>query len=835
VLTLAQLREQPLRLVATVLAIALGVALGAAIYLINAAALSEFDAATRRLTGQADIVIRGPAAGFDEALFVTLARDPDVSIASPVLERQLALVPAGTSAGSLTTLKVLGLDSFRASALQPELIAALAGDVTALFASDAIVLSRAAADQLGIERSGHLQVEVAGEVRSLRVIDVLPADVYSEPLGIMDLAAAQWRLQQLGRLNRIDLRLRAGVDAARMRERLNAQLPAGILAVNPQIERGRASSATRAYRVNLGMLALVALITGAFVVFSTQWLSVLSRRMALGLLRALGVTRAELRAALLAETAMTGASGSLLGVPLGAVIASLMLHYLGADLGNRQLASIGASLTLHAAPMAGFALIGILAACAGGALPAWQAARRSPALALKAGDAEEPDGRLQATRFGIGLTIAGAVLAWLPPVGHLPLPGYASIAALLIGAVLLVPALTVRVLTALPHTGRVVTDTAFAQLKGSLHASSVSLASIIVSFSLMVAMAIMVHSFRDSFELWLAKLLPADLQLRSPLGSDSATLSDALQARLGALPGVARVEYRRTQSILLRADRAPVTLIARDLAAHAADTLPLLRSAPAPEAHALASAWISEAVQDLYGYQPGKQLALPLGGRPQSFFIAGIWRDYVHSAGAIVIRREDYVALSGDHSANEAAIWRQPRTQLPQLESALRAALGSSAGAFELISTPELRARSLMAFDRAFAITYALEAIAVLIGLLGVSVAAGSTALARRAQFGMLRHIGMLRSQVRWMFASEGIALSGVAVVYGLVLGAALSLILVYVINRQSFNWSIDLAIPWWQLAALSVGLIAASAVTALWSARSAMTLDPIRAVREDW
>lgn len=586
---LAQLREQPLRLAVTVLAIALGVALGAAVYLINTAALSEFDAATRRLTGQADIVIRGPPAGFDEALFVALARDLDISIASPVIERQLALVPektarpsaaAGNSTATLTSLKVLGLDSFRASALQPELVAALAGNVTALFDSDAIVLSHAAADALGIERGARLQVEVGGEVQSLRVIDVLPANVYSEPLGIMDIAGAQWRLHQLGLLNRIDLRLRPGADAARVRERLNAQLPAGILAVSPQIERNRASAATRAYRVNLGMLALVALITGAFVVFSTQWLSVLRRRVALGLLRALGVTRAELRTALLAETAITGALGSLVGIVLGALIASLMLHYLGADLGNRQLASIGASLTVHAAPMAGFALIGALAAGAGGALPAWQAARRAPALALRAGDAEESDGRLNPTRFGIALAIAGAGLAWLPPVGRLPLPGYASIAALLIGAVLLVPALTLRVLAALPHTGRVVPDTAFAQLKGSLHASSVSLASIIVSFSLMVAMAIMVHSFRDSFELWLAKLLPADLQLRSPLGSDSATFPDALQTRLGTLPGVARIEYRRTLPILLRADRAPLTLIARDLPPSAGDALPLLRESP---------------------------------------------------------------------------------------------------------------------------------------------------------------------------------------------------------------------------------------------------------------
>jgi putative ABC transport system permease protein len=140
-----------------------------------------------------------------------------------------------------------------------------------------------------------------------------------------------------------------------------------------------------------------------------------------------------------------------------------------------------------------------------------------------------------------------------------------------------------------------------------------------------------------------------------------------------------------------------------------------------------------------------------------------------------------------------------------------------------------------MLFDRAFAITYALEAIAVAIGLAGVGVAASSSALARRAQFGMLRHIGMLRSQVLAMLASEGVIMSTLAVLYGLVLGLSLSLILVYVVNRQSFSWSIDLVVPWWQLAVLSGALIAASALTALWSGRSAMSDDAVRAVREDW
>jgi putative ABC transport system permease protein len=152
-----------------------------------------------------------------------------------------------------------------------------------------------------------------------------------------------------------------------------------------------------------------------------------------------------------------------------------------------------------------------------------------------------------------------------------------------------------------------------------------------------------------------------------------------------------------------------------------------------------------------------------------------------------------------------------------------------------LIGSEQLRERSLVLFDRVFAITYALEGIAVAIGLIGVSVAASSSALARRAQFGMLRHIGMLRRQVLAMLAIEGVIMSTLSVIYGLLLGTALSLILVYVVNRQSFNWSIDLAVPWPQLGALSTILITASALTALWSGRAAMSQDAVRAVREDW
>jgi putative ABC transport system permease protein len=829
-LLVAQVREQPGRLLITVTALALGVSLGTAVFLANTAALNEFGLATKRLVGEADVTVRAGRNGFPEALFPVLVRAPGVSLASPLLEIEAAL------AGRREPLKILGLDPFRAGALQPALVGDLGSGILALFEPGTIVLSAAAARELGLRRGDTLRVVVGDSPVALRVLGVLSSDTYSQPLGIMDIAGAQWTFGQLGRLNRIDLRLAPGTDVGAFRARLGALLPAGALALAPQVERDRAISVTRAYRVNLNMLALVALLTGAFLVFSTQALSVLRRRRSLALLRAIGVTRRQLQWALVGEGAALGTAGAAAGIVLGAVIAAVILRLLAGDLGNGQLRA--ASAVLHAQPWAllAFFAAGTAVAVLGAWVPARAAAAEAPALGLKGGDADHAVAARGASRWAIGLVAAGCGLAWLPPVGGLPLFGYAAIAALLFGAVLLVPALTVRALNGAPATDRVVLDTAIAQMRENVGLSTLSLAAIIVSFSLMVAMAIMVFSFRVSFDHWLGKLLPADLQMREPLGNDTAYLSAADQAKIAAIAGVARTEFRRTVPLLLDPSRPPVILIARDVdAARIADALPLVRSAPlAPPKPAGPPAWISEALEDLYQVRIGAAIELAPGGHRQRFIVAGVWRDYARTTGAVVIARGDYMALTGDRTASEASLWLDGSRSAAAVEAAI-GALFPAGSAPEILTSTVVRERSLQIFDRAFLITYALEAIAVLIGLAGVSFAASSTALARRSEFGMLRHIGMLRRQVIGMLAGEGVLMSLFGIGYGLGLGAALSLVLVYVINRQSFNWSIDLAVPAWQLGLLSLTLLAAAAITAVWSGRAATGQDAVRAVREDW
>ena len=290
-------------------------------------------------------------------------------------------------------------------------------------------------------------------------------------------------------------------------------------------------------------------------------------------------------------------------------------------------------------------------------------------------------------------------------------------------------------------------------------------------------------------------------------------------------------------NLLLDAAHPPVTLIARDstaragrrrLAAAAAACSRRCRQIPRPRG-------FRRRLQDLLWLPTGRPPRTAARRRHPALHVAGIWRDYARAFGAIVITRTAYVEATGDTSANEGAVWLDGRSTPRATETALRGCFARP-DALEILTSTALRERSLGLFDRAFAITYALEAVAVIIGLVGVSLAASSTALARRAEFGMLRHIGMLRRQVIGMVASEAAAMSLFGVVYGLILGGMLSLVLVFVVNRQSFNWSIDLGdCRVWQLALLALSLVAAAAVTALWSGRTATSEDAVHAVREDW
>ena len=277
------------------------------------------------------------------------------------------------------------------------------------FDAEALFLSQAALEATGKHIGDEIALSADGRALTFRIAGTLPGVADNQNIAVMDIAAAQWRFGSLGRLQRIDLKLADGADATRVRNALAAILPAAAEIVSQETETRRTDSLSRAYRVNLDMLALMALLTGAFLAFSAQALSVARRRSQFALLRVLGVQRRAILLQVLAEGAVVGGIGAIVGLGLGLGLADVALRFLGGDLGGGYFYGTRPQLIFAPEAALGFLLLGVLAALLGSVLPARDAARAQPAIALKdAGDAADANA-IPGALIALALLLAGAV------------------------------------------------------------------------------------------------------------------------------------------------------------------------------------------------------------------------------------------------------------------------------------------------------------------------------------------------------------------------------------------------------------------------------------------
>jgi putative ABC transport system permease protein len=823
---LGEWRAHPARVVVAALAIAVGVALGFAVHLINGSALDAFGQAVRAVNGAADLQVRAATpAGFDESLYPRVATLPGIADASPVVELRAATRGTG--------LTLIGLDILRAGMVTPALVgqpAAGPDRATAVpFDSDALFLSRAGLRATGLPVGGTVTLAANGRSARFRIAGILPGVEADRRIAVMDIATAQWRFARTGRIDRIDLKRAEGADIAALRTALSAMLPPGAALADAGSDAQQGAALSRAYRVNLDMLALVALLTGGFLVYSAQSLSVTRRMRSFALLRTLGLPRGGIVAQVAVEGLVVGLVGTALGLALGYALAAVALTRFGGDLGAGYFGGVAPRLAFDAPAATLFALLGLAAAVAGSLLPARAAARAAPAVALKnAGDVVDP--RTPAPwRIALSLIAGGGLVALLPAIGGLPLFGYAAMALLLAGGVAATPLLARLLLAPLDRraTGRPAFDLAVRHLRGAPGQAVVALSGIVASTGLMIAMAVMVTSFRGAVDDWLGDVLSADLYLRIENGGGG--LDPAAQARLRAVPDVARIAFTRQVSVTLAPDQPPMTLIARPIDA----TLPLIGRSVAPPAGTV-PVWISEPAARLLALDKGDPIALPIAGA--RFVVAGIWRDYARQQGAIAIEGSLYDRLTGDRLRDEAAVTLAPGADAARVSHALTAAAPPElAGSVAVARPATLRAFALGLFDRSFAITYVLEAVAVIVGLAGVATTISAQTIARIREFGMLRHIGAGRAQIVTMLATEGALLGAVGGVAGILLGMGLAQILIHVVNPQSFHWTMTTRLPVTLIVSVAAGLVVAAAATAMLAGRRAIAIDAVRAVREDW
>jgi putative ABC transport system permease protein len=840
-LLLGEWQAHRLQIVVALIAIALGIAMGFSIHLINTAAVNEFSAAVKSLSGQSDFQVRATQPTFDEMLYPVLAQHESVAVASPVLEIQAA-IPAKLEDDRNNTLKILGIDVYRAIPITPDLVGVPAeGRAFDMLSDDAIFLSPAAMEWLEVEQGDKLSLRLGTQTVTLRVAGGLVRAHARQRIAVMDIGAAQWRFDHVGLLSRIDLKLKQGVNHPAFKAALEEELPAQYLVTETVNQERRIHNMSRAYRINLNVLALVALFTGTFLVFSTQVLSTLRRRPQFALLRVLGLTRNQILLQILREGSLIGIVGSLLGLGLGYAFAATALHVYGGDLGGGFFPEIKPAIQLRPLAALLFFVLGVSVTMLGSLMPAWEAAQAHPASALKSGSEETALAKLRAPWPALICLLLAAILTQLPPVVELPLFGYFAVALLLIGGIAWMPSLTALFFSGLFRifnrlTAGALTTLALARLANAPQQAAIALGGVLVSFSLMVAMAIMVASFRISVEDWLTHILPADIYVRTEVRQDALGFTPQEQQAIAATAGIERIDFIRSLQITLDSARPTVTLIARPIdQADPGHTLPMTDNALSPTEIPLDAIpiWVSEAMVDLYDYQVGKRVALPLSEAQQDYIVAGVWRDYGRQFGAIQMQLSDYQKLTGEWHVNETALWLQAGVAPEEIIAALKALpFGESLTFWQ---PNAIRAISLKIFDRSFAVTYLLELIAVGVGLLGVAASFSAQALSRVKEFGMLRHIGVTRGQIYRMLALEGGLLAGFGIIIGFLLGGSISLILIFIVNPQSFHWTMELHPPWQWLLIMAIAMLMAAAVTALLAGRQAVSGNVVRAVKEDW
>jgi putative ABC transport system permease protein len=444
-------------------------------------------------------------------------------------------------------------------------------------------------------------------------------------------------------------------------------------------------------------------------------------------------------------------------------------------------------------------------------------------------------------------------------VWGIPLAAYTSVGMILVGGIAGLPWLVGVVLDQVaPLVARQALPLLAVERARRVRGSAaVAVSGVVASLSLAVALTVMVASFRTSVTQWLNTVLPADLYVRSSASAstqDTAYFDPRFVQAAARLPGVLRLGTQRNQQFLPDPSQPAVTLIARPLGAMTDDPRSLpLTAGPLPVPAGQIGIYVSEAMVDLHGARPGtvytplskhfEALAPVEYAQAATFFIAGVWRDYSRQFGTIAIEQADFQRLSGDTRVNDLAIWLEPDAALPALEQALRDladqqahTTGGEAGRLmDFGSAREIRATSLRIFDRSFAVTYWLQAVAIGIGLFGVAASFSAQVLARRKEFGLLVHLGLTRRQVLRVVAAEGLAWTSLGTIAGMGLGLAVAVVLVHVVNPQSFHWSMELTLPAWRLLALGASVVAAGTVTAWVAGRAAAGRDAVLAVKEDW
>jgi putative ABC transport system permease protein len=827
-----------------VLGITLGVALMVAIDLANASASRAFDLSADSIAGRATHQIIGGPRGLDESLFASLRRQPLLQAIAPIVTEYVVSPQLGSRPFTL-----LGVDPFSEAPFRNYLggeegvpIAQLTAFLTR---PGAILISAQVAGRYGLQACPDpladapaaqdpactLTLEVNGQPREVFLAGLLePVDALSQraldSLILADIATAQELTGRIGQLDRIDLILpeaETGLTAAGSRadliRQLEAQLPPGARLQEVSARSGAVKDMTDAFRVNLTALSLLALLVGLFLIYNTITFSVIQRRPLFGTLRCLGVTRQEVFALVVGEAFAVGALGSGLGLLLGVLLGQAAVQLVTQTINDLFFVVTVRGVQVPTESLLKGGLIGLAATVLTAAPPAWEAASVPPRIALFRSGLESKAQRAIAglSAAGLLLAAAGGGILLLFPQGGLVI-SFAGTFAVIVGFAMLTPTVTIRLMqVATPIAGRLwglLGRMAPRDLVKSLSRTSVAVAALMVAVSVTIGVSLMTGSFRFTVQTWLSQTLQGDLYISIP-GLTAAVPGGVLEPEVRqavlAYPAVADVAQLR--AVTVDSPRGQVNLSAVD---HPLSEPRLfLASEGSPEAVWQAmqagAILVSEPFANRFRLpMRGGQVSLYTDRGLQTFPVAGVFYDYAATQGTLRMELETYRRYWDDPEITALAVFLQPGADVDLATRELQDRLAPVQRLF-IRPNQALRAEALAIFDRTFAITGAMQVLSTVVAFIGVLSTLFSLQLEKQRELGILRAVGLTGRQL-WRLVLLQTGLMGtVAGLLAMPTGYILSLILIYIINRRSFGWTLQMQLdPLPFLVALGVAVSAA-------------------------
>jgi putative ABC transport system permease protein len=832
------LGREPVRMGLTILAIALGVAVVLAIDLAGTAATGSFRSSMETLSGNYNIEVTATG-GVPDPIVGQLATSPFNLVLSPRVE-DFAIIPETRKAIVLLGLDLVGQTNAvreRNGELGSVNFEAQLDSPQNLSPNESIWVG----SSLGWKVGQTISLVIGDHERKFTVRGIY-AD-QNQPAIVMDIAAAQRAVGRAGVVDRVLVHAPESAEVQASIAKIAATLPPGIevRASGTGTEENR--KMLGAFRWNLKLLSYIALIVGAFLIYNTISVSVVRRRAEIGIARALGASRAEILLAFVGEAAMLGIAGTVIGIPLGRIMASGAVNLMGATVNALYVSSRPGAIQLDFASAITALVSGIGVSVVAAYVPAKEASQTTPVEAMARGR-REFQVRVRTSR-GLVLSLffgcAALLASTAPAIGGKPLFGYFAALLVIVAGTLAIPTavkLVMRIAGKMFRKSSVAALLASRSLLGSLRRTSVLVGALATAIAMMTAVGIMVGSFRTTVVQWMEGEVPADFYLR-PAGSHSIdrhpTISPRLAEKLAVLPGVEAVDQLRAYEVSY--DGIPTTVAAASFGGsrkHASSDF--LSGRPSDEVLAELRSdnvvVVSEPFTYKHSVKRGDTIALKLGTSRADFRIADVYYDYGSERGFILMDRSTIKKYLPDDAPSNLAVYVASGAD----PSKVRAEIERIAGDYRVLifSNSDLRREAIKIFDKTFAITYALEAVAVLVAVMGVAGALLALVIDRKRELGLLRFLGASGAQIRRMILAEAALLGLLANLAGLALGFVLSLILIFVINKQSFGWTIRFH---WPIAVLSgaISLIFAATVLAgFYPARIAVRLNPVEVVHEE-